>query len=305
MDTLQLNHFLSIAETLHFGKSSRKCNLSPSAFTRSIKRLEDELGYPLLQRNNRHVELTPAGKLFRRYAAEILESLNSFQSSAAVDEKNPKGEISIFCTVTATYSILSPVIRKFRNSYPDINIKLQTGDASSTLQKVLDSEVDISITMKPDRLPGNICFYPIVETPLVFIGPGFDTRFLKKDEKKADLARSPLILPEKGLARERVDSRIALAGIRPQIYAQVSGNEAILAMVSLGCGIGLVPELVVKSSPLRNSIRVLEFDPPLEPYLVGLCLQKKKENNPLVKAFRSVALEEIDENCGGSTPEGE
>ncbi len=302
MDILQLEHFLSIAETLHFGRSSRKCNLSPSAFTRSIKRLEDELGYPLLERSNRYVALTPAGVLFRQYAIEILDKLTDFRSSAAVNEKNPRGEISIFCTVTASYSILRPIIKRFRLKYPDIHIKLQTGDAANTLQKVLDNEVDISIAMMPDRLPENINFYPVTVTPLVFIAPDFDTKFLRRAEQDIDFERHPLILPERGVARDRIDSWLAIRGIKPDIYAQVSGNEAILAMVSLGCGIGLVPGLVVDKSPLRDTIRVLDFRPQLEPYHVGLCIQKKKESNPFVRAFRSVALEDAKTDCPGTLP---
>ena len=291
MDILQLGHFLSIAETLHFGKSSRKCNLSPSAFTRSIKRLEEELGYRLLERSNRYVALTPAGQLFRQYASDILDSLNDFQHNAVISEKTLKGEISLFCTVTASYSILLPIIKKFRIDYPEINIKLQTGDAGITLQKVLDNEVDVSIAVLPDRLPENLDFLPLTVTPLVFIAPDFDTKFIGKDEKNLNFEKCPLILPEKGVARNRIDARLAMSGIKPDIYAQVSGNEAILSMVSLGCGIGLVPQLVVDNSPFKDSVRVLDISPPLEPYHVGLCSQKKRASNPFVRAFRNSALE--------------
>ena len=285
MDIMQLKHFLSIAETLHFGKSSRKCNLSPSAFTRSIKRLESDLGYNLLERSNRSVTLTPAGELFRDYAADILEKLKEFQHNAVINEKNLKGEISLFCTVTACYSILPPIIDDFRSLYPDIHIKLQTGDAASTMQKAIDNEVDVSITMMPEKLPDNIIFVPVTVTPLVFVAPAAETWFLKKESRNIDLGNSPFILPEKGVARKRADRWFSDKGIKPDIYAQVSGNEAILAMVGLGCGIGLVPELVIDKSPLKDSIRIIDIEPVLEPYLVGICMNTRKQNNPFVKAF--------------------
>ncbi|MDX9800474.1 MAG: HTH-type transcriptional activator IlvY [Spirochaetia bacterium] len=291
MDILQLVHFLSIAETLHFGRSSRKCNLSPSAFTRSIKRLEEELGYKLLERNNRYVALTTAGQLFRQYASEILDSLSDFQHNAVISEKTLKGEISLFCTVTASYSILLPIMKKFRNEYPDINIKLQTGDAGITLQKVLDNEADVSIAVLPDKLPDNLDFFPLTVTPLVFIAPDFDTKFITREERSPVFEKCPLILPEKGVARNRIDDRLSACGIKPDIYAQISGNEAILSMVSLGCGIGLVPKLVIDSSPFKDSVRILDFDPPLEPYQLGLCSQKKRGSNPFVRAFCRAALE--------------
>ena len=285
MDIMQLKHFISISETLHFGKSSRQCNLSPSAFTRSIKRLETDLGYDLLERSNRSVTLTPAGAMFRDYAVAILDKLKEFQHNAVINEKNLKGVISIFCTVTACYSILPPIIKDFRALYPDIHIKLQTGDAGSTMQKAVDNEVDVTITMMGDKLPDNVVFIPLTVTPLVFVAPAFETLFLKKETRNFDPSNSPFILPEKGVARKRTDRWFSEKGIKPDIYAQVSGNEAILAMVSLGCGIGVVPELVIDRSPLRESMRILDAKPPLEPYQVGICFNTKKQNNPFVKAF--------------------
>ncbi len=285
MDIIQLKHFISITETLHFGKSSIRCNLSPSAFTRSIKRLESDLGYNLLNRSNRSVSLTPEGELFKNYANEILEKINEFKQNVISNEGDLKGEISLFCTVTACYSILPTIIEDFRSLYPDIHINLVTGNESSTMQKVLDKEVDVSITTMPDKLPNNIVFYPITVTPLVFVAPSFNTGFLLKDTDIPDLNNSPFILPEKGIARKRADFWFHNKNIIPEIYAQVSGNEAILAMVSLGCGIGLVPELVIEKSPFKDKIRIISIDPPFEPYLVGICMNNKNRNNPFLKVF--------------------
>ena len=294
MDIIQLKHFLSITETLHFGKSSIRCNLSPSAFTRSIKRLESDLGYDLLDRSNRSVTLTPAGKLFKTYAREILEKLKEFKNNAFTDEQNLKGEVSIYCTVTACYSILPPVIEDFRSLHPNIHINLITGNESSTLQKVIDEEVDLAIISMPEKLPQNIDFHPVTVTPLVFVAPDFDTGFLSKEDLNVDLVKTPFILPKKGVARKRADHWFHKKNISPEIYAQVSGNEAILAMVSLGCGIGLVPELVIDKSPFKDKIRVIKMEPPFEPYLVGVCLNRKNRNNPFVKVFSDLVQVKYD-----------
>lgn len=285
MDTIQLKHFLSITETLHFGKSSMRCNLSPSAFTRSIKRLENDLGYDLLERNNRSVILTPAGELFKNYAIDILEKLKEFKNTAVINENNLKGEISLYCTVTACYSILPPIIEDFRSLYPDIHLNLITGNESSTLQRVIDEEVDLSIISMPEKLPKNIIFYPVTVTPLVFVAPDFDTGFLLKESRDFNLGKTPFILPEKGVARKRADIWFHKKNISPEIYAQVSGNEAILAMVSLGCGIGLVPELVIDKSPFKDKIRIIDIEPAFESYLIGICLNKKNNSNPYIKVF--------------------
>jgi LysR family positive regulator for ilvC len=91
----------------------------------------------------------------------------------------------------------------------------------------------------------------------------------------------PMILPVRDLARTRVDAWFRKKGARPLVYAEVSGNEAILAMVGLGCGMGVVPELVRGDGSTEERGDRVSADPPLEPYRVGLCALKKK---PLVAA---------------------
>ena len=68
----------------------------------------------------------------------------------------------------------------------------------------------------------------------------------------------PVILPRRGLERERVDAWLEEQGAHPDVYAEVDGNEAILALVALGCGVGVVPELVRKDSPLRGRLEQVE-----------------------------------------------
>lgn len=77
--------------------------------------------------------------------------------------------------------------------------------------------------------------------------------------------------------------------MNPRIYAQVAGNEAIVSMVSLGLGIGVVPKIVLDNSPLADRIRIVEVEPTLDPYTLGLVVLKKNLENPLVSAFWELA----------------
>jgi LysR family positive regulator for ilvC len=96
-----------------------------------------------------------------------------------------------------------------------------------------------------------------------------------------------MILSEGGLARSRIDAWFRARGVRPSIYAQVAGNEAIVSMVSLGFGVGVVPRIVLDNSPLAASVRILDVQPRLKTYEVGLFALKRKLKNPVVKAFWS------------------
>jgi LysR family positive regulator for ilvC len=94
-----------------------------------------------------------------------------------------------------------------------------------------------------------------------------------------------MILPSSGLARDYVDRWFRKRRILPRIYGEVAGSEAILSLVSLGCGVGIVPRLVADQSPLKSSLAVLDIDPKLQTFRVGVCTEKKKLKSPVIKAF--------------------
>jgi LysR family positive regulator for ilvC len=96
-----------------------------------------------------------------------------------------------------------------------------------------------------------------------------------------------MILSERGLARRRVDQWFRALGVQANIYAQVAGNEAIVSMVSLGLGVGVVPQIVLDNSPLADTVRVLDIKPALEAYEVGLFTLEKKLASPLINALWS------------------
>ena len=85
MDMEELKLFRHLAESLHFGKTSRACHVTPSALTRTIQRIEAELGELLFDRDNRSVRLTRAGEAMKQYAEETIERWKQLQESLAVE----------------------------------------------------------------------------------------------------------------------------------------------------------------------------------------------------------------------------
>jgi len=293
MNQHELRLFLELSDSLHYGRTSRKCNISPSALSRAIQRLEEEVGTELFSRDNRSVVLTESGEVFRNYAVGIIDQWEEVKNRLSTAGTTLHGELSLYCSVTACYSILPDILQRFREIYPGIHIKLQTGDAASAVPKAAESEVDIAIAARPEVLKRNLDFKPIARTPLLFIAPDIPCEVQQMAEAGIpDWSSIPMILSEKGLARQRVDAWFREWNIKPLIYAQVSGNEAILAMVRVGCGAGVVPGLVLEKSAVSGEVRVLDIDPPLEPYTVGLVAQRRRLASPLVSAFWNLAAQE-------------
>ncbi len=289
MNVHELNNFLTLAETLHFGQASRACNLSPSALTRSIQRLEEEAGQSLFTRDNRNVALTPAGERFKTYALRARSDWNSLRDDLK-EEPDIAGTLSIYASITAVYSLLPDLLETYRAAHPQVQLELNTGAAEQAIDQVLAGEIDLAVAALPDRPAARIEFLPLTEIPLVFIapvsGPFADP---PRTRGQLDLSKAPLVLPRSGLSRSRLNKWLKEKAIQPDIRSEVSGNEALIAMVRLGCGIGIVPQLVLERSPFHDEVQVLKNAPQLDPYSVGLCAAKRSLSRPAVQALWNLA----------------
>ncbi|BDS06683.1 transcriptional regulator IlvY [Oceaniferula spumae] len=290
MNLHELKNFLTLAELLHFGKAAHACNMSPSALTRSIQRTEEVVGQPLFLRDNRTVSLTPAGEKFRAYAVQAVRDWDSFREQFQ-DTDTVSGLVSIYASVTAVYSLLPNLLESYRSAYPDVQLELRTGSAEESVKQVLAGEIDLSVAALPDQQHNQLEFMPLTQTDLVFVAPK-KLKDLPQSNGQLDLAKAPLVIPRSGLSRKRLDQWLKKNNTLPNINTEVSGNEGILAMVRLGCGIGVVPELVLERSPFRKDVRKIENAPALSPYVVGLCTTQKNLKRPAISALWQLAGEQ-------------
>jgi len=280
MDIPKLKLFSALAGSLHFGRAATACHVSPSTLSRNIKQLEEDLGISLFERNNRSVALTHEGQQFLIFAREVLQQWETYQESLVAQADQLRGQLSIYCSVTASYSFLYDILTEFRVRHPGIAIKLHTGDPAQSIERVQAGYEDIAIAATPEKLPPGISFKSIAHSPLVFI-----CGKQQREWNNAHWDQIPIIIPEEGLARERLDTWFDTHNIKPNIYAEVKGNEAIVSMVSLGFGVGVLPKIVVDNSPLAEQVEPFVVQPDLGPYSMGICVMEKRLKSPIVAAF--------------------
>ncbi|MFZ1342803.1 HTH-type transcriptional activator IlvY [Thiothrix eikelboomii] len=291
MDIRDCQLFIQLASTQHFGKVANAAHLSPSAVSRQLQRLETEVGKKLIERDNRHVRLTPAGRHFLDYAYQTVQAWQQLKRDLSDDPQTISGELSVYGSVTASFSLLSQILPVLRTRYPGVELKLRTGDQADGIERVLNNSEDCAIAAQPDILPSQLQFLALQQSPLYLIGPTMNCSLSQRLEEASavniplDWTQIPVILAEHGLARERFLQRLRQLNLHPMIYAQVAGHEAVVAMVSLGFGVAVVPELVIKHSPRQDTIRILPWLDDLEPFRIGLCARQERLADPLLQAF--------------------
>lgn len=296
LDDLRL--FDHLAHTCHFGRTAAECHVSPSTLSRTIARLETESGAHLFDRDHRSVALTPEGVRFRGLVAEVLSAWDRYAAGAHEDATNVVGTVALFCTVTASQTIVPEMLARFRATYPGVHLALETGYAADALARLDDGSVDLTVAAIPARVPRHLLAHVITTTPLVFVAPS-DTSNPLSPTPDAGWSHVPFVLPAAGLARTLIDRWFRRHRIRPLVTAEATGHEAVLSLVSLGCGVGVVPELVALQGPLASGLRVLRVDIDLPAFDIAACTTPDRLTNGAVAALWSSLTTE---SAGGSRP---
>jgi LysR family positive regulator for ilvC len=304
MDQKSLTLFVHLANSLHFGKTSEALHVSPSTLSRVVQRLEQELGTSLFDRDNRRVKLTPEGEVFLNYAQQNLEQLAILHEKLQKPEVQAKGSISLFCSVTAVYGVLSPVLETLRRQYPEIELQLHTGDQAEAIDRVADGQVDLAIAVRPPNLSKRLAFNLLTYSPLQFIAPSVPCairdQFAEVDpsnlrqQPKSWWLQLPFIIQERGVVRDHSITWLKGFGVKPKISAHVSGNEAIVSMVSLGLGVAVVPKLVLEDSIHAKQVSVINADIDNQALAIGVVSRQEDRHKPVIRAFLDSAERSLD-----------
>ncbi len=298
MDFSELEAFLSLAETLHFARAASRVHLSPSALSRLIARLEDELGTVLLIRDTRQVRLTPAGEEFREFARDSLLRKTDLSLKIQTHDSRIRGIVRVYASVTACYSILPPFVKALADTHPELRLSVETGDPALAADMVREGKAEFAVSAIPESGYPDLDSHSVRKTPLVFAASASSPYKEKIPSGDIPLERLlssvPVILPKGGLARQRFDAWTkrrfdAMELDRPVIAAETAGNEALLALARLGFGLALVPRLVLENSPFAEGLILYPAGPDFGDYDIGF-IRRRLDNIPARSRIMMEAL---------------
>ena len=289
MNFYELEAFVTLAKNMHFGKTASQLNMSPSALSRVITRLEEEVGASLIDRNNRQMELTEQGRIFEKFARESLSRRADLSEQLSGYGQEVEGILPVYASVTACYTVLPDFIKRLTKKYPGIHLSVQTGDPAGALAAIRENRAYLAIDAIPESGLTEMKTVSVIRTPLVYAAAknGPYTELLGSPQDI--LSSVPLILPKAGLARSRFDKWIKSRNVKPII---AEGNEAILAIAQLGLGIGLVPQIVLENGPYKGEFVIHTAGNILGYYDVGFIRKSRPAGTASVKRIQE-AVENI------------
>lgn len=291
MDFFELKAFISVARNLHFARAASEINLSPSALSRLVSRLEDETGCELFDRRSRDVFLTEKGQRFLSFASKCVEEKENLEAEFSQQKDILSGTLHVYASVTACYTIMPPFIKKLSAKYPALHLSIETGDPAGAVGAVREGRADLAVAAIPDEKSSFFDCISVCASPLVFAaslsGPYVDVQGSPQDI----VSNVPLILPKAGLARKRFDSWIESRNVHPVVAAETEGNEAVMALAALGLGIGLVPKIVLENGPYREGFVSHNAGNALGFYDIGFIQKAKITGSESARKIRAAVNE--------------
>lgn len=283
-DIRELRLFLDLAESGSYARTSASRHVSQSALSRTVTRLEAEVGCRLLDRDRRGARLTEEGVRFCATASQIVGAWDDFASSGPQPVGPVSGTISVYCSVTASQTLLPDLLARVRFEHPALRIDLQTGYAADALAKLDDGSAEVTVAPLPERIPRHLLVSRLARAQLVPVS----APELKRD-KKAQWRDVDLVLPASGLARALTDRWLARSRIRPASITEAVGHEAVLSLVAAGYGIGIVPDIVATRSALADRFVIGRAPDGLPGFDVALCTTAAHLARRQVQAFWAVS----------------
>jgi DNA-binding transcriptional LysR family regulator len=244
MDTTRLELFMDLAQTRNFSATAKKFYRTQPAVSIAIRRLEEDLGVPLLERKSGPVRLTAEGEALQKSAAEVLMLVKDFRFQASLLAKHPKGLVRVATTHSVGLHELSDPIGSFIKRYRDIRLELRYVEAERVYSLVESRSVDFGVVAYPGPTR-TIEVLPMMESELVIISP--PSRFRGKDKLSlSELDGEDLVaFPPEALTRRAVDRALLAVDARPVVRFEDSNIETLKKAVEVGIGSAIVPRTSV------------------------------------------------------------
>jgi DNA-binding transcriptional LysR family regulator len=289
MEIRQIRSFLSVAETLHFGRSARLLHLSQPALSLQIKSLEDELGLELLKRNRQGTILTEAGRVFRDSAAIALEQLEAATRKAQWAASGKLGRIRIGFISTAGHEIVPNLMRRFHKLYPEVEFSLRNVLTSEQVEKIQNGGLDVGFLRLPLGQIHGVEITTVHSEPLVAVVPLNHDLARAKEVRLQDLRGEKFVMYERSYAPGFHDFLIGIlsrAGVVPDVSQTAGEMSTLISLVDSGMGVALLPESAAR---LRDAkVVACTIRDRLPPSQIGMIVSKTNDA-PVVEKFCELA----------------
>jgi DNA-binding transcriptional LysR family regulator len=280
--------FIALAQDLNFRRTAERLNLDQSALSRRIQKLEQSLGFRLLERTTREVSLTQAGQRFFSDNSELLRSYDEAIQTARRVAEGKSGLLRVAYMAFAATELMPSAILRFRQAHPYIDVRLEYIRTQGQKIALANGDVDIGYMIGPFDHP-DFHALQLSSEPLYVVTPRNHPLLLRPKIAPSDLADQPVIL---GNMREwdeyrwRLNDMFSGEGIALNVALEASNTLALNGLVAAGLGVTIYPESLIGF--LGRNVEVRQIMHPSFRNRTVL-VWRRANKSPQVQAFVQVA----------------
>ncbi|MCP2342392.1 LysR family transcriptional regulator [Actinomadura rupiterrae] len=258
MELNTLAQFLVVARLEHLSRAAEELHVAQPSLSRSIARLEGELGTPLFDRAGR-LRLNDAGRLFRDHVERALGELDAGRRAVAESTGEGFGTVRL---ASETFLTLTGPLAAFKRAHPDIEVELRQLPAEEMARRLRAQEVDLCVSSQPIPAEG---LQPVrlFDDP-VGVGVSADHPLADRASVRVEeLAAEPFIATSAGHWQRRLLDRLfAARDLTPKIVCEVDEPSAIAELIGAGLGVALVPGFGRRAGAPRLPVTWVAVDDP-------------------------------------------
>jgi len=255
-DLADLAAFRAVAELQNFRRAAEAVHISQPAFSRRIDKLEQALGVKLLARTTRRVTLTAVGREFARKVAAWLDELDATMLTVRGVSASRLAEVTVACVPSTVYYFLSASIRRYRERYPRVRVRIFDAGANDVLAAVVRGEADFGLNFIGSAEP-DLEFRPLLKERFVAACRRDHPLAKKRSTTWRELAGHDFISVGKSSGnRLLIDQALAAVPGAPQGLYETQHVTTMLGLVEAGLGVAAVPSLAMpaRDHPLLVSV---------------------------------------------------
>ena len=285
MNLRDLRYLVALAEERHFGKAAERCFVSQPTLSAQVRKLEDYLGVPLVERQPKRVSLTPTGEKVVERARRVLQEADAIVEVARTERDPLAGPLKVALIPTVGPYLLPQVVGPLRKAVPRLKLMLYEYQTAPLLEKLRAGEVELGIIALPMPTEG-LETAPLYDEPFTLAVPAGHALADRERVKLDDIKDETLLLLEDGHCLRdhalEVCSRIRLN--QEQDYRATS-LETLRQMVAAGHGITLLPELAA-AAPVGTArgLRIKPFARPAPVRTIGAVWRKSTTRGKAIEA---------------------
>lgn len=292
MNLRDLKYLVALADHKHFGRAAAACYVSQPTLSTQIKKLEDELGVPLVERAPRKVMLTPAGRDAAERARRIVAEVEQMKEAARRSQDPEAGTVRLGMFPTLGPYLLPHVVPRIRARFPHLELLLVEEKSDVLLSRLREGKLDAGLLALPvadDQLHTEFLF----EEPFVLAVPESHPLAQRGSLTLAELSHQQLLLLEDGhCLREQALDVCRLSGANEKSEFRATSLETLRQMVAADVGITLLPTLAVKPPVARSpNIHLLSFSDSHPSRRIAMVWRKSSAMSGFLQVFAQVFRE--------------